>query len=328
MKKYIIFFLLLLLIGICSIFILLHFTPKPLFSLINSLPLEAKLTKPDNYSSVSKHIKIEKNIIYSNKYTNSSFDIYSPKNNNSRKPVILFIHGGGFFKGDKEMTQYFGPTLSDGQYTFISLNYNLAPSATIFDQIKQLNEAINYLVDNADKYELDIKQINLSGSSAGGFLALQILSAYYDENYAKELRIAPRENIKFSTLLLYSAVFDLSEFQNYRSGIVTYPLSKLGWGITGEKDWRSDNRLKQLLNLNNYIKKEFPPVFITDGNMKTFTKQAYDFNERLKKNNIPTQTLFFSEGNKVGHGYQLNMGTAASREAVKDTLLFLEKWNE
>ena len=330
MKKYLKIFFLSLTIGICGIFILLNYTPKPFFALINILPSEAKLTKPDNYKYISEQTKAERNICYSNKYSNSSLDIYSPKKNNSRKkPVILFVHGGGFFKGDKEMARYFGPTLSNSQYAFVSLNYNLAPSATIFDQIKQLNEAVKYLNDNAEKYALDVNKMNLSGSSAGGFLVLQLLSAYYNEDYAKQLGIVTQRELKFNALLLYSTVYDLTNFQTYKGGIlVDYPLSKIGWGITGEKNWRSNDRLNELLNLNNYINEKFPPVFITDGNTKTFTKQAYNYYENLKNNNVSTQTLFFNNNDKVGHGYQLNMSTSSSKKAVEESLLFLRKWNE
>ncbi|WP_285017233.1 alpha/beta hydrolase [Lactococcus garvieae] len=330
MKKYLKIFLFSLIIGICGIFILLNYTPKPLFSFINILPSKAKLTKPNNYKYISEQTKVERNICYSNKYSNSSLDIYYPKKNSSRKkPVILFIHGGGFFKGDKEMARYFGPTLSDSRYAFISLNYNLAPNATIFDQVKQINEAVNYLNDNAEKYSLDVKKMNLSGSSAGGFLALQLLSTYHNENYAKQLGIVPQGKIKFNSLLLYSTVYDLTKFQTYKGGLlIDYPLSKIGWGITGEKNWRSNDELKELMNLNNYINEKFPPVFITDGNTKTFTKQAYSYYENLKKNNVPTQTLFFNNNDKVGHGYQLNMSTPSSKKAVEKSLLFLRKWNE
>ncbi|KAJ61001.1 alpha/beta hydrolase [Enterococcus faecalis] len=307
----------------------LSFTPKPLFKFANFIPIQSNLTKPYNYTKIYKNTDVKRNITYSENYSNSTLDIYYPKKLSRKIPVVLFIHGGGFFKGDKEMAKYFGPTISNNQYAFISINYNLVPKVTLFDQLRQINEAIEFIQEKSDEYSLDSSSINLSGSSAGGFLALQLLSAYHDTNYAKELQINPIKNIRFNSLLLYSAVYNLAEFQTMDGNIVTnYLLTKIGWGITGERHWRKDNNLGESLNLNNYISNDFPPIFITDGNTKTFTGQAVNYTERLYQKQIPVQTLFFDSEEKVGHGYQLQMDTPASKQAINKSLEFLHEWNK
>ncbi|WP_348922639.1 alpha/beta hydrolase [Enterococcus rotai] len=324
--------LLILLISILAIVIacagVLFFTPKPLFALIQAIPLEAKLTKPSSYQEIENKIKAIHDIPYSKDDPESTLDIYLPKKVSSKLPVILFVHGGGFFKGNKEMAKYFGPTISDGNYAFVSIDYNLAPNATIFDQVRQVNEALTFVVNNADTYHLDPTQMNLSGSSAGGFLALQLLSAYHDKEYAKQIAVSPVNNLKINSVILYSAVFDLSEFQRYQGNLATnYLLNKVGWGLTGEKAWKTDKELGKLLDLSEQISKDFPPLFITDGNTKTFTKQAKQYVGKLEKQNIPVNTLFFDGAEEVGHGYQLNMETKASRQAIEQTRMFLEKYN-
>ena len=308
--------------------VLLSYTPKPLFSVIDLYPIEAKLTKPHNYSAIEKKSQATKDIQYSSLYPNSMLDIYSPKGATEKLPIILFVHGGGFFKGEKEMAKYFGPTISSDRYIFVSINYNLVPSTTIFDQVRQVNEALRFIIDNADEYSLDVDRINLSGSSAGGFLALQLASAYYDKDYAELLKLNPVNGVTINSLLLYSAVYDLSEFQSFEGNIFSkYLLSKMGWGLTGIKGWQQDKNLGELLNLNKYRRQDFPPVFITDGNTQTFTEQASNYANELKKMNVPVQTLFFDSKEKVGHGYQLKMDSQASEKAVKSSVEFLNRWN-
>jgi len=313
MKK----FVLVILVSIFAILIIclgtLYFTPKPLFKLVQGLPIEAKLTKPNGYQQIEDRVKTINDISYSKEYPESTLDLYLPKKTNSKIPVIVFVHGGGFFKGDKKMAQYFGPTVSNGDYAFVSINYHLVPDATIFDQVRQVNQALAFVTKNAEKYQFDPTQINLSGSSAGGFLALQLLSAYHNKEYAKQIAIQPVENLRINSLLLYSAVFDL--------------LSKMGWGLTGEKNWKEDHRLGQLLDLRKLISKDFPPIFITDGNTKTFTKQAKQYVGELKKEEVPVVSLFFDGQQTVGHGYQLNMETKASSQAVEKTIWFLENYH-
>jgi len=328
MKKFLIGIPLALILILFVCFISLSFTPKLLFTAIKALSPEANLTKPDNYSALKKNIQTKKNIIYSEQYSESSLDIYSPKKKQGKLPVILFIHGGGFFKGEKEMAKYFGPALSNGQYAFVSIDYQLVPEATLFDQLKQINQALAFINENAEKYSWDVNQLNLAGSSAGGFLALQLLSAYHDKDYAESLAIQPVEQLHINSLLLYSAVYNLAEFQSFEgSRLTNYVLGKVGWGLTGEKAWKTDKKLAKTLNLNNYIRRDFPPIFITDGNTKTFTVQAKAYTEELKRKNITTETLFFDPENAVGHGYQLNMKTLASKQAINKSLDFLEANN-
>lgn len=326
-----IFFSIFLLILLSLLFLIgvLHFTPTPLFRLINLVPWNTVQTKPRDYSAIEEGIKVEKNVSYSNDYPKSRLDIYCPKEMKEKLPVIIFIHGGGFFKGEKEMARFFGPTLANSQYVFVSVDYNLAPDSTIFDQVKQINEALHFIVYDGEKYGMDSKKINLSGSSAGGFLALQLLSAYHDESYGKTLGIQPINDLSLRSLLLYSSVYDLSKFQQpNQNKLVDYLMTKTGWGITGEKNWRADASLGRKLNLNNFISEDFPPIFITDGNYQTFTTQAKEYADNLKKTGNNVETLFFDSNEQIGHGYQLKMDTVASEQAIKASSLFLEKWNK
>lgn len=316
----------LLLIMTLGFLILLQFTPKPLFSLANLVPLEANLTPPDNFHEMSAETRTDKEIPYSQYHQHNRLDIYRPKKADGPLPVLLFIHGGGFFKGDKDMATYFGPAIASNGYAFVSIDYDLAPNATIFQQLQQVNEAVKFISDHAATYGLDPQRINLSGSSAGGFLALQLLSAYHDKDYAAELELATSPTLSFRSLLLYSAVFDLSTFQKDPGNPLTaYLMSAFGWGLTGEKNWQNDRNLGQLLNLNHQIAPDFPPLFITDGNTKTFTTQAKNYVQQAEKNKLAVETLFFPESQQVGHGYQLQMDTPAAAEALEASLAFLKK---
>lgn len=328
-KKILMSILILITITFLILSIVLYFNPNPLFKIARLVPIEAKLTKPDNYADVEAGTKVKQNINYSKNYSESSFDIYYPKQTIEKLPIVIFIHGGGFFKGEKEMAKYFGPAISIDKYAFISVDYNLVPDATVFDQINQINELLKFIKKNSDKYFLDINNINLAGSSAGGFLALQLATAYKDTKYAEELKIEIEKNINLNSILLYSAVYDLSEFQTFDGEFpLNYLLAKFGWGITGYKDWKTNKELGELLNLNKHISNDLPPMFITDGNTRTFTKQAKEYACNLDKFDVPFKTLFFDTNEKVGHGYQLKMNTKSSRYAIKESLLFLEKWNK
>lgn len=308
-------------------FVMLYISPKPIFILAKHLTTRGTITKPENFKQIEKRTIVEKNVIYDREYTNSLLDIYYPKESTEKIPVVLYIHGGGFIKGNKEMAKYFGPVFVEDKYAFISLNYDLVPSVTIFDQLKQINQSLKFIVENADKYSLNVNKINIAGSSAGGFLALQLLSAYNNHSYANSLNINLVDNVTFNSILLYSSVYDLSAFQNFEEQpLDKYLINKVGWGITGDKYWEKNIWINETLNLNNYISEKFPPMFITDGNQNTFLKQALTYIDGLQIKGIVPTTLFFDSNERVEHGYQLNMESKFSKEAIRQSLSFLKKY--
>ena len=107
----------------------------------------------------------------SNGHALQKLDLYLPKAD-SKVPVILFVHGGGFSRGDKN-TQDPGPFLSDG-YAFASINYRLSGDAIFPAQIEDCKAAIRWLRAHAATYKLDPDRIGAWGTSAGGHLVAML----------------------------------------------------------------------------------------------------------------------------------------------------------
>lgn len=109
-------------------------------------------------------------------------DIHLPKQKVYEKsPVVVFIHGGAWAQGDKEIkyhyTQGIKDTLQENGYTVVAINYRLVnKTVDIADQLNDCKDAIRWITDQADQYNLDTENIGLWGESAGAHLAL--LTAY------------------------------------------------------------------------------------------------------------------------------------------------------
>jgi acetyl esterase/lipase len=104
-------------------------------------------------------------------HVRQTLDLYVPKSNN-KVPLIIFIHGGGFSRGDKG-DQNPSPFLADG-YAFASLNYRLSPDAIFPAQIEDCKSAVRWLRTNASKYGLDPDRFGAWGTSAGGHLVAML----------------------------------------------------------------------------------------------------------------------------------------------------------
>jgi len=97
-------------------------------------------------------------------------DIFRPAGK-SRMPVVIFVHGGAFIRGDKRVS----PEVYDNVlYWFarqgmlgINLEYRLAPEATYPGATDDMAEAVAWVKSHAAGFGGDPEQIFLVGHSAG-----------------------------------------------------------------------------------------------------------------------------------------------------------------
>jgi acetyl esterase/lipase len=82
--------------------------------------------------------------------------------------LIIWIHGGGWEKGDKENPP--AVFLTTRGYAVASINYRLSNEAHFPAQIHDCKAAIRWLRGNAKRYNLDADHFGVWGGSAGGHL--------------------------------------------------------------------------------------------------------------------------------------------------------------
>ena len=90
------------------------------------------------------------------------------------KPLVVWIHGGGWQSGDKKSARRddrLPEILKTGRYLGASLNYRLSHQAKWPAQMQDCQAAIHWLRENADRYGINPQKIAAWGSSAGGHLA-------------------------------------------------------------------------------------------------------------------------------------------------------------
>jgi acetyl esterase/lipase/TolA-binding protein len=89
-------------------------------------------------------------------------------------PVIVFIHGGGWFEGHHN--RGIAPLVHFAQrgYLCASIEYRLSGEAKFPAQIEDVKTAVRFLRAKAKEFHLDPKHIGVWGQSAGGHLAALI----------------------------------------------------------------------------------------------------------------------------------------------------------
>jgi acetyl esterase/lipase len=85
-------------------------------------------------------------------------------------PVVLYVHGGGWSKGDKTDLAAYREALNEKGIAVAAVNYSLAPASVFPTNIEDIKCAVRYLRANARSYNIDPDHIGAYGGSAGGHL--------------------------------------------------------------------------------------------------------------------------------------------------------------
>ncbi|MEE4152548.1 MAG: alpha/beta hydrolase [Erythrobacter sp.] len=128
-------------------------------------------------------------------------DLYEAADAVDDQPLVLFIHGGGWRMGSRELVQAKPVHFTDAGYYFASAGYRLLPQAPVEEQARDIGAAIRALVGQAGAIGFDPSQIVLMGHSAGAHLAALVAA---DPAYAGEAFGAIR-----AVILLDGAGYDV-----------------------------------------------------------------------------------------------------------------------
>ena len=139
-------------------------------------------------------------IRYSENYPNSYLDItYPNKDKDPSNPTLIYFHGGGYFGGSKNVgdplagsdaTALLDDICSEG-FNLVNIDYVLVPEYHFPDPLIQANEAFRFLIENSEKYSLDMDNVVIMGSSAGAIITSQLGSIITNPDYAEALEISP-----------------------------------------------------------------------------------------------------------------------------------------
>jgi acetyl esterase/lipase len=89
-------------------------------------------------------------------------------------PVILLIHGGGLFMGERGLDRPYSRLLAHKGYMVFSLEYRLAPKANICQQLDDVCAGMDRVGEMLVDCDVDFSRIFLVADSAGAYLACYV----------------------------------------------------------------------------------------------------------------------------------------------------------
>lgn len=198
------------------------------------------------------------------------------------KPVLLYIHGGGWQGLNKSVRNLNIIPYIDKGFAVVNIDYRLLHEAPFPACIADCRFALNWIYDNAGQFKFDTTRIVVSGESAGGHLAL--MTGFLDND--EEIFIPGKpitRKLHVSAIINWFGISDMGKIAGYwNSPEFNRKLS----GDTARLDYifRSCSPL-------SYIHPEVPPVLTIHGDRdKTVPfDQAVALHEELDKQHVKNQ---------------------------------------
>ena len=252
-------------------------------------------------------------------------DVYYSQGTTTGQPTIVWTHGGGWVSGDKaDAAPYFTVLAAQG-YTVVSLNYSYGPEKHYPTAVFQINDALSYLQDNAERLHIDADRIVMAGDSAGSQLTSQLANIITNPEYAAQMHVMPAlEPEQLRGVVLNCGVYDMAALHS-AGGLAGWGFNTALWAYTGVKGYAGHPAMAEMSTLD-FASAEFPPAFVTGGNADPLTAgQSRPFAERLGHLGVAVTTLFFPDDYEpaLPHEYQFDLDTVAGEKALAQTLAFL-----
>lgn len=118
----------------------------------------------------------------------NKLDIYLPAARDKGTPVILLVHGGSWFEGDKSAFTDLAKYWRDKGYAAATMNYRLTRTAenNIHPaQVNDISKAIEFISSKSVNWQISQEKFALQGYSAGAHLSLLYTYKYDKDNKIK-----------------------------------------------------------------------------------------------------------------------------------------------
>ena len=101
-------------------------------------------------------------------------DIYAPEQRGAPAPVVFFIYGGGWNRGERADYQFVGRALASRGFVTVIADYRLVPEVTYPGFLEDSANALRWVQDNIATYGGDPNRLFLAGHSAGAYNAVML----------------------------------------------------------------------------------------------------------------------------------------------------------
>ncbi len=238
---------------------------KTLVTLLSTLLLFSVSSNAQNEKSTPTHA----NVSYGPQERHV-FDIWLTENKNGKHtPLVIYIHGGGFRKGDKntipaESIKQF----QNAGFSVAAIHYRLSNSGPYPIMMQDAARCLQTIRSRADEWKLDTERIACYGGSAGAGISLWL--GFHDDladPQSKDPIARQSTRIMAAATTNGQSTYDLRTFREWfeipelKNHTALYPF----YDVKTESDWETDlvKTLMKDASAITHLSRDDPPVYMT-----------------------------------------------------------------
>ncbi len=241
--------------------------------------IDVNLPVPDS-------VKVEKWIEYGKGGDASlKLDLYQPADGGkssaaTARPAIIFVHGGAWKGGNREVYHYYCVKLAEQGYVVATVSYRLSDVAPFPAAVQDVKCAVRWLRANAERLHVDPDRIAMAGGSAGGHLSM--MAGYVTDNPELEGTGGhPDVSSRVQAVVnLYGPTDLTTDFARDNDVVVKF---------LGGESYAHKPELYRLASPNTHVSADDPPTLILHGSIDTVVPidQAELLVDKLKEAGVP-----------------------------------------
>lgn len=218
---------------------------------------------------------------------------YRPSDQDSRAPIMVWLHQGGGVIGDLETSHAFCSILArDLRAPVLSIDYRLAPEHKFPSGLDDATAAFRWARENAHRFGAPPGAAGLGGDSMGGHFAAVICQAL---KRASEAQPAIQ-------LLVYPATEADSQTQSMTTYADAYPLSKatMDWFLLHYSDAATPAEDVRMSPLHEADLAGLAPAVVVTAGFDPLVDQGEAYAHRLLEAGVPTVYRCYDS---LAHGF-------------------------
>ena len=224
--------------------------------------------------------------------------IYSSVSDDSVKPGLLWIHGGGYVGGMAIIDDALCIRVAkEASCVVVSVDYHLAPEYPYPVPLEDCYAALQWFADNSGELHVDENRIAVAGNSAGGGLTAALALLARDRGGPKlcfQMPLYPMIDDRNSTP---------SSYEIHDPKVWTYEKNAVAWSqyLGKEKPdqvpvYAAPARATDLAGL--------PPLYTCIGELDVFRDETLDYVTRLARAGVPAEFHLYPG---CFHGFDLDL---------------------
>lgn len=205
-------------------------------------------------------------------------DLYLPKESAEPKPGLIFIHGGAWKSGSKEVYAYYCVKFAEKGYAVATISYRKSQEAPFPAAVEDSKCAVRWMRAHAKKFGIDPGRIAVLGGSAGGHLSLMV--GYTPGKFEGNGGYADQSSAANVVVDLYGPVNLCTEDAKDHSAVKAF---------MGNKTYDEAKELYEQASPITHISKDSPPTLILHGTIDETVQlmQSDMLEEKLKELGVP-----------------------------------------